>query len=94
MERNVVKKKSGVSSSTDCNSDELRLIVLHNDEVNTFDHVIDSLIQVCRHDAIQAEQCAYITHHKGKCDVKSGSYSELSLIRLALLERGLQVTID
>lgn len=94
MEQKVVKKKSGVSSSADCNADELRIIILHNDEVNTFDHVIDSLIQVCRHDSIQAEQCAYITHHKGKCDVKSGSYSELSPIRLALLERGLQVTID
>jgi len=94
MEQNVVKKKSGVSSSVDSNSGELRLIVLHNDEVNTFDHVINSLIQVCRHDSIQAEQCAYITHYKGKCDVKSGSYSELSPIKLALLERGLQVTID
>ena len=94
MEQNVVKKKSGVSSSVDSNSDELRLIVLHNDEVNTFDHVINSLIQVCQHDSIQAEQCAYITHYKGKCDVKSGSYSELSPIKLALLERGLQVTID
>ncbi|MEA1875853.1 MAG: ATP-dependent Clp protease adaptor ClpS [Bacteroidota bacterium] len=94
MEQKVVKKKSGVSSSEDCNADELRIIILHNDDVNTFDHVIDSLIQVCRHDSIQAEQCAYITHHKGKCDVKSGSYSELSPIRLALLDRGLQVTID
>ncbi|MCK5820273.1 MAG: ATP-dependent Clp protease adaptor ClpS [Bacteroidales bacterium] len=94
MEQKVVKKKSGVSSSVDSGDKDLRFIILHNDEVNTFDHVIESLIQVCSHDSIQAEQCAYITHHKGKCDVRSGSYSELSPIRLALMERGLQVTID
>jgi len=94
MEQKLVKKKSGVSNSIDCNADELKFIILHNDEVNTFDHVIDSLIQVCRHDSIQAEQCAFITHHKGKCDVMSGSFSELSPIRHALVERGLQVTID
>ncbi len=94
MKQNIVKKKSGISSLKNSNSDELRLIVLHNDDVNTFDHVIDSLIEICRHDSLQAEQCAFITHYKGKCDVKSGSYTELSPIRLALLERGLQVTID
>jgi ATP-dependent Clp protease adaptor protein ClpS len=42
-------------------------IVLHNDDVNTFDHVIETLIRVCKHDAIQAEQCALLVHYKGKC---------------------------
>ena len=45
-------------------------IVLFNDDVNTFDHVIISLIQICEHTEEQAAQCALIVHHKGKCDVK------------------------
>lgn len=94
MKQNVIKRKTGVDSSTENKSEDLRLIILHNDEVNTFDHVIDSLIEICSHDAIQAEQCAFITHHKGKCDVKSGSYSELLPMRTALIDCGLQVTID
>jgi ATP-dependent Clp protease adaptor protein ClpS len=52
-------------------------IVLHNDDVNTFDHVIDSLIDVCDHSLEQAEQCATLVHYKGKCTVKSGEYKYL-----------------
>ena len=53
-------------------------IVLHNDDVNTFDHVINCLIRYCDHTMEQAEQCAYIVHYKGKCTVKTGSFSDLS----------------
>ena len=49
-------------------------IILYNDDVNTFDHVIQTLISVCEHTAQQAEQCAMIVHYNGKCTVKSGSY--------------------
>lgn len=94
MKQNVVKNRPGINHSLENNTDELRQIILHNDDVNTFEHVITSLIEVCGHDSLQAEQCAYITHHKGKCDVKSGAYSVLSPMKTALLERGLQVTID
>ena len=52
-------------------------IILYNDDVNTFDHVIKTLIAVCEHTAQQAEQCAMIVHYNGKCAVKSGSYKEL-----------------
>ena len=52
-------------------------IVLHNDDVNTFDHVIDSLVDVCDHSFEQAEQCATLVHYKGKCTVKSGEYKYL-----------------
>ncbi len=52
-------------------------IVLHNDEVNTFDYVIDSLISVCEHTLEQAEQCTYLVHYKGKCTVKSGEFKDL-----------------
>lgn len=69
-------------------------LILHNDEDNTFDHVIDCLIEICKHDSTQAEQCATITHYKGKCDVKTGAYDELSLMKDQLSSKGLSVTID
>lgn len=52
-------------------------IVLFNDDVNTFDHVIDSLIDVCEHTLEQAEQCSILVHYKGKCTVKTGEYKDL-----------------
>lgn len=68
-------------------------IVLHNDDVNTFDHVIDTLIRVCNHDALQAEQCAILVHYKGKCTVKTGSLKELKPQCSALLDAGLSAEI-
>ncbi len=52
-------------------------IILHNDDVNTFDHVINCLIRYCDHTLEQAEQCAYIVHYRGKCTVKTGSFEDL-----------------
>ena len=52
-------------------------IVLYNDDVNTFDHVIDTLVRVCKHTPEQAEQCSILVHYKGKCTVKTGGYEEL-----------------
>jgi ATP-dependent Clp protease adaptor protein ClpS len=71
-----------------------RQIILYNDDVNSFDFVITSLIKVCKHDAIQAEQCTYLVHYKGKCAVKRGSYEELEPMCTALLERGLTAEIE
>ena len=68
-------------------------IVLYNDEVNTFDHVIETLIRVCSHTAEQAEQCALIVHYKGKCTVKTGEYKELRPQCTQLLEAGLSAEI-
>ena len=68
-------------------------IVLFNDDVNTFDHVIDTLIRVCNHDELQAEQCALLVHYKGKCSVKSGSMTELKPQCLLLLDAGLSAKI-
>jgi len=68
-------------------------LVLFNDDVNTFDDVIRWLIEICEHEAIQAEQCAYIVHHAGKCSVKTGSWDELEPKATALLDRGLSVEI-
>jgi ATP-dependent Clp protease adaptor protein ClpS len=69
-------------------------IVLYNDEVNTFDFVIESLIDVCKHDLLQAEQCTLIVHYNGKCAVKQGGFTELRPLCEALLDRGLSATIE
>jgi ATP-dependent Clp protease adaptor protein ClpS len=69
-------------------------IILYNDEVNTFDFVIETLIEICGHDPIQAEQCTYIVHYNGKCAVKSGSFDQLKPVCSALLDRGLTAEIE
>ncbi len=68
-------------------------IVLFNDDVNTFDHVIDTLIRVCKHTSEQAEQCAILVHYKGKCTVKTGPIDELKPQCSSLLEAGLSAEI-
>ena len=68
-------------------------IILFNDEVNTFDFVIDSLISVCEHTLEQAEQCTYLVHYKGKCAVKTGEYDELKSKCTQLLNLGLSAEI-
>lgn len=69
-------------------------LIVYNDDVNTFDHVIESLVKVCRHDTIQAEQCTHIIHYNGKCQVKRGAYEKLEPMCTALLERGLSAVIE
>jgi ATP-dependent Clp protease adaptor protein ClpS len=69
-------------------------LILFNDDVNTFDFVIESLIKVCGHDMIQAEQCTLIVHYKGKCCVKEGEYENLEPMCTALLDRGLSAEIQ
>ena len=68
-------------------------IILFNDDVNTFQHVIETLVKVCKHSYQQAEQCAYIVHFSGKCVVKTGSLEKLIPICTTLLEAGLSVEI-
>jgi ATP-dependent Clp protease adaptor protein ClpS len=68
-------------------------IVLYNDDVNTFDHVIETLIHVCKHTAEQAEQCAILVHYKGQCTVKTGHLDELKPQCISLLEAGLSAEI-
>lgn len=68
-------------------------IVLFNDDVNTFDHVINTLMEACDHTAIQAEQCSLIVHYKGKCVVKTGEFDELQPRCSKLLDAGLSAEI-
>jgi ATP-dependent Clp protease adaptor protein ClpS len=64
-------------------------LILFNDNINTFDFVIESLVEVCDHNPEQAEQCATIAHHKGKCCIKSGTLIELSPMKTELNNRGI-----
>jgi ATP-dependent Clp protease adaptor protein ClpS len=69
-------------------------LVVWNDEVNTFEWVIETLMDVCKHSYEQAEQCAYIVHFKGKYAVKNGTYDELKPMCDAITERGIGATVE
>ncbi|WP_297090559.1 ATP-dependent Clp protease adaptor ClpS [uncultured Draconibacterium sp.] len=73
---------------------EENFLTLHNDDVHTFDYVIDALIAICDHGYEQATQCTFLVHYKGKCDVKKGSFEALKPMKDALIERKLNATID
>lgn len=79
------KSKSGGESS---------ILVLYNDDINTFDHVIKSLVEVCGHDPVQAEQCAMIVHFKGSCDVKIGMAEVLNAMSRSLNLKGLNSKVE
>ena len=72
---------------------DLMDLVVFNDDFNTFDHVIETLIRVCKHGREQAEQCTLIIHYKGKCAVKSGSFEFLKPMREAICEEGIDARI-
>ncbi len=72
----------------------VKSLILYNDDVNTFDFVTESLIKVCRHDSLQAEQCTYLVHYTGKCVVKNGTFKKLKPLCQALLDRGLSAQIE
>lgn len=71
-----------------------KALIVYNDDFNTFDFVIESLVKVCGHDLLQAEQCTLLIHYKGKCAVKSGNFKTLRPMCEALLERGLSAKIE
>ncbi|WP_294210754.1 ATP-dependent Clp protease adaptor ClpS [uncultured Chryseobacterium sp.] len=70
-------------------TDDVYKLILHNDDIHTFDYVIDSLIEICRHTLEQAEQCTMLVHYKGKCTVKTGSMDLLKPMHEKLLSREL-----
>ncbi|HEY8893726.1 MAG TPA: ATP-dependent Clp protease adaptor ClpS [Niastella sp.] len=74
--------------------DEPYSLIVWNDEVNTFEWVIETLVEVCGHSAEQAEQCAYIIHFQGKYAVKQGSYDELKPQCDAITDRGIGATLE
>ena len=88
-----IKEKISEQFDTLTQEEHLNEIVLFNDDVNTFDRVIESLVAICNHSHEQAEQCALLVHYKGKCTVKTGSYDELEPLCSRLLEVGLSAEI-
>ena len=72
---------------------DMMKLVIYNDEVNTFDWVIDTLMEVCNHTSEQAEQCTLIIHYKGKCAVKEGAFEELTGMRNEICRRGISAEI-
>jgi ATP-dependent Clp protease adaptor protein ClpS len=69
-------------------------LVVYNDEVNSFEYVIITLIEVCEHTAEQAEQCTLMIHFRGKCGVKSGAYEDLLSMRNEICRRGISAEIE
>lgn len=88
--KEIVEEKIEVSELLNGQSE----IILYNDDVNTFDHVIETLIKVCDHTAEQAEQCAILVHYTGKCTVKTGEFKKLKPQCLQLLDAGLSAEIQ
>jgi len=84
-----VRERRSVEEVTTKNNE----IIVYNDDVNTFDHVIETLVRVCGHTPIQAEQCSLIVHFNGKCTVKTGEYEKLKVQCTGLLEAGLSAEI-
>ncbi len=73
---------------------ETHRLIVFNDDVNTFDYVIQTLIDVCEHTPEQAEQCTIIIHYKGKCSVKEGEFDKLLAMRNAICDRGISAEVD
>ncbi len=74
--------------------EEINDLIVYNDDVNTFEHVINTLVKVCKHTAEQAEQCTLLVHYKGKCAVKKGPYLELIPFRQGMVDAGISAEIE
>ncbi|QJD80114.1 ATP-dependent Clp protease adaptor ClpS [Spirosoma rhododendri] len=86
-------EESEVALLEDVVETDVHNLVVFNDEVNTFDHVIDTLMDVCEHTSEQAEQCTLLIHYKGKCTVKNGSWDELVPMRNEICRRGISAEV-
>lgn len=73
---------------------QLKDLIIYNDDVNTFEYVIESLIEICDHTGVQAEQCTLLIHHKGKCSVKRGDLKKLKPMAQAFLDRGISAQVE
>lgn len=73
--------------------EDLYTLILYNDDFNTFEHVIECLVAICKHDILQAEQCTYLVHYSGKCEVKKGRLEKLNAMKSALQLQNLTAEI-
>ncbi len=92
MTSKETKKRPVVNIREDVSKENY--LVLHNDDVHSFEYVINALIDVCEHGYEQATQCTIIAHYKGKCDIKKGGFDTLKPLKEALIARELNATID
>jgi len=89
----MVKERTSPSNQLEEQLTDKRELILYNDDVNSFEFVIETLIEVCEHDPLTAEQCTLIAHFNGKCPVKSGDLEELAPLSKEMTNRGLTVSI-
>lgn len=93
MDSNFTSRPQKLGSE-ETDSQHVASLVLHNDDINTFDYVMETLMEICDHSLTQAEQCATITHYKGKCEVRTGTLKEMKELRYQLISRGLKASVD
>lgn len=86
------EKREEVLEST--SEEEFNDLIVYNDDINTFDHVINTLIKVCKHTPEQAEQCTLLVHYKGKCAVKKGAFVDLIPYRQGIVDEGINAEIE
>jgi ATP-dependent Clp protease adaptor protein ClpS len=89
MKEKILHKDDKQKSGSETGS-----LILYNDDVNTFEHVIKSLVEVCGHDSVQAEQCAMIVHFKGSCEVRIGVVEVLNAMSRSLNAKGLNSKVE
>ena len=93
MDSNFTSRPKKIGAENTGQGQSARLI-LHNDDINSFDYVMETLVDVCDHSFTQAEQCATITHYKGKCEIRSGTFDEMKELHYKLVSRGLKASVD
>jgi len=94
MSKPIWKEEEDSDVLEETKTEKAPAIIVYNDDVNSFDHVIECLQKYCEHGYEQAGQCAMIIHYKGRCDVKHGTYEDLRPIYEALLDNHLSAKIE
>lgn len=94
MLKNVTHTKELIETDVLTDLEDWCSLIVWNDEVNSFEWVIESLIEICGHSQEQAEQCAWLIHHKGKYAVKQGAYETLKLMCNEITDRGIGATVE
>ncbi len=89
----ATKEKTRISKAPSKSDEQIKNLILYNDDYNTFDFIIESLVEVCEHDLLQAENSALIAHYKGKCQIKKGVVEELRPIYVEMTNRKITVEI-
>jgi ATP-dependent Clp protease adaptor protein ClpS len=89
----TMKEKPEIGKNTNSELERNCDLILFNDDIHSFEYVIESLVEVCSMNSIQAEQCTYIAHYKGKCNVRKGTFGELKPMKDRLIEKELICSI-